>query len=861
LIQDVADKQGIESFERTIGGAPAAGATLEASKAMKHVIVRGIIATIAVAVLLAPEMKPASGSEAQAKFYVSPSGSDRNPGTRESPFRTVGQARDAVRGVNRGANSDIIVELSAGTYRLAGPLTFGSEDSGTGGHRVIYRAAPGAMTVISGGRVVTGWQPDTGGRWKAKVDVPNFRQLYVNGVRAVRARGPIPAGLQQWGSQEGVITSPAGNPPWGALEVHGEAGYRTTNGAIAGWKNPADIEFGYYNSWTHMICRIQRIDRDGDGAIIVMAQPAFYLATHKAGTQAGTPDYVENALELLDQPGEWYFDRAQRVLYYMPRPGEDMAKTEVIAPALEKLVDIRGTLDNPVHDIQFEGITFAHATWLRPSEFGHPDTQANFIPPLDNCYVEPEGQRALGSVNGECLKSPANVVVDAAKGIRFEGCTFTHLGGAGIDLQHGAQGNEVDRCRFYDISGSGVQVGDVLREDHHPSDPRGAVKGNRITNSIITRIGAEYQDSVGVFCGYTDGTVIAHNEIFDLPYTGISVGWGWGMPDAGGGAYASPKVWDTPTVSGNNRIEYNHIHHVMRLRNDGGAIYTLSRQPGTIVRGNYIHNNGPGGPGGIYLDEGSADIEVTGNAVSAVARAMNYNDYAQGRNSTCREHDNLFGIVSTTDGIIGRALHCDGLTCIEVPHKPELDTPLLTVEAWVKINKFPSGWDPREWVVCKQANEWDNANYSLLIDRNNVSAYLNIGGGQANCFNSVSTGGPVRLNTWCQIAMTYDGDTLKTYCDGKEASATRIGKPRTIGASPLTLGGRLDRYSFFDGDLDEVRIYSRALSAEEIGRNYAAVRANKPETVREGLVGHWGFEDVSAPQATIDRIIREAGPK
>ncbi len=811
----------------------------------------------------------ASAATTPARFYVATNGSDTNSGTKRAPFRSVERARDAVRKVSRDMKADVVVEIGGGTYRLPRTLLFGTEDSGTGGHKVVYRAADGAKVVLSGGRVVTGWTADAGGRFKAHVDIPNFRQLWVNGKRAQRARGAVPAGLKPWGKHEWILhltPQPALpntklDPSFvvGSVEATAPCGYTTTDAKLAGWGNPADIEFGYYNSWTHMICRIASITREGDGAVITMAEPGFLLASKKGGTLAGMPDYMENALELLDQPGEWYFDRQAHVLYYMPRPGEDMSKAEVVAPALTTLMLVKGSLDQPVHDLRFEGLTFAHATWLRPSEFGHPDAQANFIEPPENTYERPEAEHGFVPVNGEHGKSPANVVIDAAQGIEIAGCTFTALGGAGLDLQDGAQDNAVTGCIFTDISASGVQVGDVTREDHHPSDPRRTVRGNRVTNNVVTRCGVEYQDSIGIFAGYTDGTVIAHNEIFDLPYTGVSVGWGWGEPDAGGGGYASPITWLTPTISGNNLIEANHIHHVMRLRNDGGGIYTLSRQPGTILRGNNIHDNGPGQPGGIYLDEGSADIEVTGNLVYAIGRPLNLNDYAQGRNASIREHDDLFGGLQIAKGLRGKALHGALGSVVEVPSKPELDAPQLTVEAWVKIKAYPNDWDPRRWAVCKAAHEFTEGNYSLCIDRNNVRVYVNIGGGQENCFTAISTDGPMKLDTWQHIAMTYDGDVLRAFCDGRQVAETKVGRPRQGTGAALTIGGRSDGYSYFDGDIDEVRIYSRALSADEVRRNFEAVRDDKT-ALTDGLAGYWGFEDLTlGDTAARDAIIQAAG--
>lgn len=164
-----------------------------------------------------------------------------------------------------------------------------------------------------------------------------------------------------------------------------------------------------------------------------------------------------------------------------------------------------------------------------------------------------------------------------------------------------------------------------------------------IANNFIHDCAVEYQGGVGIFAGYTEGTVIAHNEICRMPYSGVSIGWGWGEEDAGGGAahYVQPFRYDTPTPAGNNRIEQNHVHHVMQERQDGGGIYTLGNQPGTLIRGNHIHDN-RGGPGGIYLDEGSGFIEVAENLVYAVPRAMNFNNRVQSRIATCKVHDNFF---------------------------------------------------------------------------------------------------------------------------------------------------------------------------------------------------------------------------
>ena len=449
----------------------------------------------------------------------------------------------------------------------------------------------------------------------------NFRQLYVDGKRAVRARGAALPGA----------------------ELHGEDGYTTTAVEMADWKNPGDIEFCYHVVWCHTRCKVQGIKREGDRAIITMLQPHFTHAREKEGVQVALPNYIENALELLDEPGEWYLDRAAKTVYYMPRPGEDMTKVRVVAPAVEKLVELRGTLDQPVENIHFVGLTFAEAGWLLPSEIGLVDVQANF---LLNWKEPMRRQHGITAVHNEQLKSPANVVCHAAKGLRFERCTFTRLGGAGIDVEFGSQDNVISGCHFHDISGTAVQVGDVLKDDHHPDDPRKIVKNNAVVNNYIHDCCVEYMGGVGVFAGYTDGTVIAHNEICRLPYSGDLRRLGLGRGRCRRRkrrATTCPSSTTRPRPSGNNRIEYNHIHHVMNPLQDGGGIYTLGNMPGTVIRGNHIHDN-PGVPGGIYLDEGSGFIEVTGNVVYNVRTPMNYNNRNQNRIATCNEHDNFFGI-------------------------------------------------------------------------------------------------------------------------------------------------------------------------------------------------------------------------
>lgn len=580
------------------------------------------------AALLVLAMPVAVWAEVQATFHVAPNGSDENPGSAAKPFATIEKARQSVRSINKAMTGDIVVLLHGGVYPIQQPLTFDAGDSGTGGHNVIYRAAENESPLVNGGKAVVGWKADEKGRWKAPSPVDDSRQLYVNGRRAIRAAGK----------------------PSADLKLEGDDGYTTNDVGMADWKNPGDIEFCYVNIWANTRCKVSGIRREGQHAVITMLQPHFNNAKAKEGVNIANQEqadriWIENALELLDEPGEWYLDRATKTIYYLPRPGEDMTKAEVIVPALERLVELRGTLDHPVCNVHFEGVTFAYGSWLLPNKIGLVDLQANFALDWKKPFHRNSG---LTAVHNEVIKSPANIICHAAKSVGFDRCTFTRLGGAGVDLEFGSQDNKIVGCTFCDISGTAVQVGDVLKDDHHPDDPRKIVKNNSIVNNFIHDCGAEFLGSVGVFAGYTEGTAIVHNEIRDLPYSGISAGWGWGEEDAGGGNpdYQQPFKYKTPSAAKNNRIEYNHIHKVMAKTDDGAAIYTLGNQPNTIIRGNLIHDcknttSKRGWSQGIYLDEGSGFIEITGNLVNGL-KPMHYNSLVQDRKATCNEHDNFF---------------------------------------------------------------------------------------------------------------------------------------------------------------------------------------------------------------------------
>jgi hypothetical protein len=552
---------------------------------------------------------------ASAQIYVAPNGDDSGPGTEARPIRTLNHARDLVRARNGAMAADLIVRLAPGTYRLTRPLVLDARDSGSNGHNVIYTSAvDGQYPVLSGALAVTEWKLVDRARnlWSAPAPdgLGNTRQLYVDGVRAHRARGRLPVEVTQT-----------------------DTGYTASSAVMAAWRNPSDIEFVYTGGnsiwsersqglgpWTEPRCPVAAIQ----GAAILMAQPCWVNSTKRimlpsgertanlvGGASVGKqPAYVENAYELLGTPGEWYFDRPARVLYYVPRPGEDLATADVEAPVIESLIEAAGTAEAPIHNVVFSGLQFSYATWLRPSTpEGFSEIQANYTLTGPHawatqglCKLVPGGECPYGA----WTKMPGNVRLQYSREVQFRGDVFTHLGAAGLDLGDGAQNDSVEGCAFTDISGNGVELGAV---DKPLATGTGVTRDNRIRNNHIWNIGAEYRGGIGIVVGYAQRSSIEHNQIDHTPYAAISMGWA-GWPD-------KIRQAGQANYSENNSVANNRIFDFMLVLADGGGIYTQGLTGPDLKRGEKVTGNTVyeqfGSGHGIYTDNGSCNITVAGN--------------------------------------------------------------------------------------------------------------------------------------------------------------------------------------------------------------------------------------------------------
>ena len=528
------------------------------------------------------------------EIYVSLQGNDKNPGTKEAPFNTLNraikQAREWRRLNRPEVAGGIYIRLEEGVYAQRNSLFLRPEDSGTSDSPTVICAVDGAHPVISGGVAVTGWKrgcnhPAIPEKLRQKIwsaEAPlignrrvETRQMWVNGHKVQRAAQFPDGGLEQmidFNPEEQTITIPV-----------------SQNVNPKRLQNAGQLEMIVHQRWAIAILRVKSIDVKDGQAVVRFHEPESHLEfAHPwpqpvIGGEKGNSSFcLTNALELLDQPGEWFQEYPSGTIYYYPQADENMETAEVIIPALETLVTIDGTLSRPVKHIQFNGITFAHTSWMRPSYQGHVTLQGGF-PLLDAYKLQEPGLPEKAELENQAwITRPETAIrVRGAEHIDFKHCTFRHLSSTGLDYEWAVTASSVEDCQFTDIGGTALLVGafpDGGFETHIPfipADVRELCSHITIRNNFISNVTNEDWGCVGIGAGYVRNMDISHNEVCHLNYSGICVGWGWTSLESG---------------MCNNRIEANYVHHFARRLYDAGGLYTLSNQPGSVMRNNRIEH-------------------------------------------------------------------------------------------------------------------------------------------------------------------------------------------------------------------------------------------------------------------------------
>ncbi len=528
------------------------------------------------------------------EIYVSLQGNDKNPGTKEAPFNTLNraikQAREWRRLNRPEVAGGIYIRLEEGVYAQRNSLFLRPEDSGTSDSPTVICAVDGAHPVISGGVAVTGWKrgcnhPAIPEKLRQKIwsaEAPlignrrvETRQMWVNGHKVQRAAQFPDGGLERmidFNPEEQTITIPV------SQSVNPKR-----------LQNAGQLEMIVHQRWAIAILRVKSIDVKDGQAVVRFHEPENHLEfAHPwpqpiIGGEKGNSSFcLTNALELLDQPGEWFQEYPSGTIYYYPQAGENMETAEVIIPALETLVTIDGTLSRPVKHIQFNGITFEHTSWMRPSYQGHVTLQGGF-PLLDAYKLQEPGLPEKAELENQAwiTRPETAICVRGAEHIDFKHCTFRHLSSTGLDYEWAVTASSVEDCQFTDIGGTALLVGafpDGGFETHIPfipADVRELCSNFTIRNYFISNVTNEDWGCVGIGAGYVRNMDVSHNEVCHLNYSGICVGWGWTSLESG---------------MCNNRIEANYVHHFARRLYDAGGLYTLSNQPGSVMRNNRIEH-------------------------------------------------------------------------------------------------------------------------------------------------------------------------------------------------------------------------------------------------------------------------------
>ncbi len=449
----------------------------------------------------------------------------------------------------------------SGTIELEAPLVIRHRD---GDPQLTIRAQDGESAVLSGGRKITDWTESVlGGRrvWSAPINDVEFTALWVDGQRRQRARHPNSGYLMTPGSPERTDSLWTGN-----------RSFSYPRNSVKPVFHADGVEAIVMTRWIASRVPVARIDTTH--SLIHTLQPT------ELTIDRGDIFYLENAPEFLDSPGEWWIDKARKLLHYIPLPTEECGSTVAVYPRLKTLLRIEGAPDTGtfVRNVRFEGIEFTHTDW-----------------------ESPRGQK-LGQA---AVTVSAAIEVRGAIDCSFDRCTIRNVGGSAIKLAAGTKNVVISRCHIDDFGASGILIGPHLAPTLDSLESR----SNVVENCLITNGGRTVHGGVGVWIGHSSDNRVSNNRIANLFYTGISVGWKWGP----GFSHAH-----------SNTIRQNHVHDIGHpsfdvgpILSDLAGIYTLGEQPGTRIEGNRIAKVAARkyAGAGIYLDEGSATIEVIRNHV------------------------------------------------------------------------------------------------------------------------------------------------------------------------------------------------------------------------------------------------------
>ena len=520
----------------------------------------------------------------------------------------------------------VTVWIRGGTYHVDAPLTLGPDDSGA----ITYAAFPGEQPVFNAGTRITGFREQKLGEatvWVADVsglaqDRGTFRSLFVSGQRRPRARLPK-KGFYRIADVPGRTM--------GARLFDGSDSFRVDPSEVRNWKNLGDVEIRVFHFWTDERMPIQSVD-EKIGRVTCSRTSIFAL---KEGfTRKWAEYWVENVFEALSEPGEWYLDRNQRKLYYVPMPGETIDQTEVIAAGTHQFLRLHGIPeeDRLITGLTFKGLTFRYSDWVQPEQDGKyfdpyvPEPQRRRQDSTHRFLRDSKPGVKYAATPQSSVHAPGVISLVGTHKISIVDCRIEHVGYWGINLADGCRENTIEGNVIVDIGAGGIKVDGA----NYPSDPAKFSGNNRITDNVVRAGGRVFQSAAGIAVTHGFANLIAHNEISDMYQSGIACGWEWSRNTA---------------VSRDNRIEKNHIFNLgQKLSSDMGGVYILGVQPGTMVRNNLIHDiqHRVYGGWGIYTDARTAHVVVENNIVYDVSSQPSYSQGVGAVNREITVRNNIF---------------------------------------------------------------------------------------------------------------------------------------------------------------------------------------------------------------------------
>jgi len=536
--------------------------------------------------------------------HVAINGSPHAMGTVEDPFPTLASARDHVR-AHRQAGQHVTIHIAPGRYELEEPLRLGPQDSDTS---YVADGETGDV-VIDGARLVTRWSStQINGVHALVADAPTaaIKSMFAHGRRLSRTRLP----------QAGFFRLDASGFETVAPEIpdhmHGSDRFTFVEGDIPALSDPTGVEALVPHYWVAERMPLEAIDHDHQ---LFVSSRRSILTLRDDVADGKARYYLENVREALVEPGLWYHDRADGLLYYVPRDGEHPQEFEASVPLIDQFIVVAGDPQRgeAVSELTFERLVFRHADWLGVERVHEPFDIPQTMP--DIAYAS--APQAAANVAGA-------IEFSDARDCTLRDCVVEHVGGYGVELGSGVQRTTVERCTLRDLGAGGVKLNGAQTSD----DPR-ANRDNVISDCEITSGGHVFPAGIGVLLRHSSRNDVVHNHIHDFEYSGISCGWIWGYAE---------------NVAKDNHLDFNHIHDIGHgLLSDMGGIYVLGVQPGTTVRGNHVHDIHCANYGGwaIYLDEGSSHVVVEGNLAYDAATQAFHQHY--GRENIVRNNVFAFG--------------------------------------------------------------------------------------------------------------------------------------------------------------------------------------------------------------------------